>query len=107
MSTPTYSEKELADKALLQDLLIDRISTRVENHPPNGSIVFAVNITPPTKCADGKRRPQVMEYIDYLFPDPDIEGLVAAASSPYPGVVQTLTVSGTTLTVDFTINRGT
>jgi hypothetical protein len=103
MST-TYSEKEIADKALLQDLLIDRIPTRVENHPPNGSIVFAINITPPTKCADGKRRTQIMDYIDYLFPDPDIESLIADACIPYPGVVQTLSVTGTTLTIQFSIS---
>ena len=62
-----------------------------------------ISLMPPTKCADGKRRTQLMDYIDYLFPDPDIESLIAEACVPYPGVAQTLTVNGTTLTISLTL----
>ena len=106
MSTSTYSEKERADQALLQDILIDRVATRVTDVPPGDTVVFAVNITPPTRCADGTRRPQVIDYIDYLFPNPDIESLMTAACARYPRTSQTLSVSGTIVTGRFSVSKG-
>jgi len=92
-----YSTKELEDRALLQDALVTSIANHVAANPDGMSLVFILNIIPPLKCADGVRRAQVMDYIDYLFPSPSIEDLIATECAEFPGTTETLQLQSNTL----------
>jgi hypothetical protein len=85
--TTSYSEKELADIALIKKICLltpgsaDYIIQKF-NDPATLNITTPFSIDPPSgRCSDGKRR-GVLDYLDFLFPDPDIEDLIAASNTP-------------------------
>lgn len=97
MSTPTYSEKELADQKMLLDTLITQYGKNVEICTPGAGLMLALTITPPNRCSDGLRRQQILDYIDFLFPSPNIEEMIATAAAAYPGTAGTIKIEGSNL----------
>lgn len=91
-----YSEQELADKAMI----LQRCCVTEEDMPMydevfgNGNTYYTsmLSITPTGRCSDGKFR-SFYDYIDFLFPDPTIEALVAASNIPSRVFVTTLDFS--------------
>jgi len=82
----SYSETELADIALVKTMCLltpEKLESVNEffNEPTNTSTSHLFFVSPATsRCSDGKRRSGV-DYLEFLFPDPDIEDLVAASNT--------------------------
>jgi len=84
--TTSYSESELADIALVKTMCLltpEKLEPTKEffNEPTNTTSFYLFFVSPSTsRCSDGKRRSGV-DYLEFLFPDPDIEDLVAASNT--------------------------
>lgn len=96
MSTP-YSEKELADQSMLLATLITSYGANVGVCTPGYGMVLILVVTPPNRCSDGVRRQQILDYIDFLFPSPTIEEMIATVAAEYPGTSGTLKAVGNQL----------
>jgi len=96
MST-TYSEKELADQKMLLDTLVGAYGMHVEGCLPGRGMVAILTVTPPTRCSDGVRRQQILDYVDFLIQSPSIEERIAAAAEAYPGTSGTISIQANNL----------
>lgn len=83
--TTTYSEKELADIArvkkscLITDEDLEYMNTFFEDGKTE-FVLFALDVSSPGRCSDGKRRSN-LDYLDFLFPSPSIEDLIAESNN--------------------------
>jgi len=84
-TTHTYSEKELADKEYILNRAHITIDSQVDffrNILPICTAYYQClwQVEPPTRCSDGKRR-NFGDYIDFLFPGPYLEDIIASSNT--------------------------
>jgi hypothetical protein len=82
---------------MLSDTLVAAYGSHVGTCGSGGGMMLALTIAPPNRCSDGVRRQQILDYIDFLFPSPTIEDMIATAASTYPGTSGTITIQGNNL----------
>jgi hypothetical protein len=74
MSTPVYSETELADVETIKNFLAS-IDTTLET-----PALFSMFIIYKTMCSDHIRRTRIEDYLDYIYPtwSDDIDAITAS-----------------------------
>jgi hypothetical protein len=85
LSTHKYSDKELADKEYILNRAHMTIDSQVDffrNILPICTAYYQClwQVEPPSRCSDGKRR-NFGDYIDFLFPGPYLEDIIASSNT--------------------------
>jgi hypothetical protein len=88
----SLSETELKDKALLSDTLFTNIETHINflNEKNINELKLFISMKPPTRCSDGKRRSNLMDYVDFLFGDEAIEDVLERENVKTPGFIRSI-----------------
>jgi hypothetical protein len=88
----SLSETELKDKALLSDTLFTNMERHMEAliEKEAQELSLFVSISPPARCSDGKRRSNLMDYVDFLFGDEAIEDVIERENVKTPGFTRSI-----------------
>lgn len=88
----SLSESEQNDKTLLYNTLFTNIKVHrdflIEKNTRD--ITLFISMKPPTRCSDGKRRPYLMDYVDFLFGDPQLEDLIESENVKTPDFTRSI-----------------
>jgi hypothetical protein len=81
----SYSESELADIARVKKscLITDEDLESINKFFEDGKaefVLFSLDVASGGRCSDGKRRSN-LDYLDFLFPSPNIEELIAESNN--------------------------
>ena len=60
------------------------------NSTQSSETTLYISIKPPMRCSDGKRRSNLMDYVDFLFGDQQIEDLIESENAKTPGFIRSI-----------------
>jgi hypothetical protein len=88
----SLSETELKDKALLSDTLFTNIQAHINflNEKNINELKLFISMKPPARCSDGKRRSNLMDYVDFLFGNEAIEDVIERENVKTPGFIRSI-----------------
>jgi hypothetical protein len=87
----SLSETELNDKNLISNTLFTDSEKYVSNLTTQfPETILYISMKPPMRCSDGKRRSNLMDYVDFLFGDEQIEDLIQTKNAETPGFTRSM-----------------
>ena len=103
------SETELNDKNLLTNTLFTNMENHINtmNEKQASEITLLISMKPPMRCSDGKRRSNLMDYVDFLFGDEQIEDLIQSENVKTPEFTRSIHLNHWGFEIKFILNLNT
>jgi hypothetical protein len=105
----SLSETELNDKNLISNTLFTNMEHHINtmNEKQASEVILFISMKPPMRCSDGKRRSNLMDYVDFLFGDEQIEDLIQSENVKTPEFTRSIHLNHWGFEVKFKSNLNT